>query len=429
MKTLAQQKAVAIAPKITALFSVVGSACTIFLIAKQRWKKKKERSYRANSSNGTYHRLILGMSLCDFSASVAWFCTTWPIPAETGIYGASGTQRTCSAQAFFAQFSLSTVMYNASLALYYFLVIVRGWKEDDVIRIEPYLHVHSVGWGLGTAVASLALTLFNQVGWDCWISAAPLGCQESWNSPDGTTTCVRGDNGSLYQWGFYYAPLWCSILLVTILMYWVYASVRNQEKKMKAYEIGSSRHRNASLKVSNHQRIAGQALAYVGAFYATWLFPTIFQIVIVSAGTFPYPLLFLTALFVPIQGALNLVVFLRPKYVRRRRRKDLAECFLAAWLRLLGSELGLLSNDDTTADRSSNSKNQSGVENGSKLKPAKPSFRLSYLFNAARLSRHGSFVSRNPESTDHNGDDHDAVVESEEEVFQEEDHWAENDVP
>ena len=113
----------------------------------------------------------------------------------------------CSTQAFFAQFSLSTVMYNLSLAIYYVLVIVKGWTDVQIINSKPLLHVNAVAWGLGTGVACLALGLFNQVGWDCWISAALLGCQESWNSPDGTTTCERGDNGSLYQWVFYYAPL------------------------------------------------------------------------------------------------------------------------------------------------------------------------------------------------------------------------------
>ena len=204
--TLPQQMAVAIAPKFTAFASAVGSSCACFLIL-------RGGSGSGSNQKRTYHRLVLGMSMCDFSASVAWFFTTWPIPRGTpGVYGAVGTQQTCSAQAFFAQFSLSTVMYNATLCVYYVLVIVKGWKDEDIVKIEPFFHGHAIAWGLGTGLASLGLTLFNQVGWDCWISAAPLGCQESWNSPDGTTTCVRGDNGSLYQWAFYYAPLWLSLI-------------------------------------------------------------------------------------------------------------------------------------------------------------------------------------------------------------------------
>ena len=124
------QKAVAIAPKFTAAASAVGSAVCCHLI---------QRRLRGGSKkNRTYLRLILGMSMCDFTASAAWFLTTWPIPRGTpGVYGAVGNQQTCSAQAFFAQFSLSTVMYNGSLALYYVLIIVKGWSDHEIVRIEP----------------------------------------------------------------------------------------------------------------------------------------------------------------------------------------------------------------------------------------------------------------------------------------------------
>jgi hypothetical protein len=363
MYSSSQLKALAIAPKFTALSSAVASVVTAFLILARRGERKR-----------TYHRLVLGMSLCDVSASVAWFFTTWPIPAGTpGVYGAVGNQQTCSAQAFFAQFSLSTVMYNGSLAAYYYLVIVKGWKDDRIVKVaEPVFHINAIAWGLGTSLASLGLTLFNQVGWDCWISAAPLGCQESWNSPDGTTTCERGDNGSLYQWAFYYAPLWFVIILVIGLMNSVYRFVKKQEQRTEKYssqyqvslpantsalsatvssdqvagqanaETVSAAHlkkqKTIMGKESTHKRVAVQAGLYAGAFLVTWLFPTIYQLVIVTTGTFPFPLLFLTAFCVPIQGTLNLIVFTHPNYSKYRKTHP-DQFFLAAWSRMLGQEL------------------------------------------------------------------------------------------
>lgn len=290
------------------------------------------------------------MTLCDLTASVAWLFTTWPIPRGTpGVYGAVGNQHTCTAQAFFAQFSLSAVMYDASLTIYYVCVIVKGMKDSDIVKIEPLLHANAIAWGLGTALASLGLTLFNPVSWDCWISSAPLGCQESWNSPDGTTTCVRGDNGAIYQWAFYYAPLWFVIVLVSCLMYWVYYTVRAQERRTTRYTStnasnlnlpgSSSLHRMSVENVSIHKKFSAQATCYVAAFLVTWLFPTIFQLVIVTTGTFPFPLLFLTALSVPIQGTLNLIVFIRPAYIKYRRENP-DQFFLGAWFRMLGKELG-----------------------------------------------------------------------------------------
>jgi len=181
MTTLAQQKAVAIAPKITAFASILGSSTAAFLV----WKRDTNKT--------TYHRLVLGMSIVDLIASIAWFFTTWrkcrgfaslysiyhywiaailltlpfssihfvfisAIPRGTpGVYGAVGNQQTCSAQAFFAQFSLSTVMYNASLAVYYVLVIVKKKSDNQIARIEPWLHANAIAWGLGTGIGGLSL--------------------------------------------------------------------------------------------------------------------------------------------------------------------------------------------------------------------------------------------------------------------------------
>ena len=50
-------------------------------------------------------------------------------------------------------------MYNASLAIYYVMVVVNNRKDADIVRIEPFLHLNSIIWGLGTALASLALTV------------------------------------------------------------------------------------------------------------------------------------------------------------------------------------------------------------------------------------------------------------------------------
>lgn len=328
--TLAQQKAVAIAPKFTAGLSAFGSLLTCILIL---WPKRKRN---------TYHRLVLGMSLCCLSSSVAWFFTTWPIPRGTAdVFGAVGTQQTCSAQAFFAQFSLSSVMYNASLSVYYVLVIVKGWPDEKIFKVEPIFHLHSIAWGLGTALASIGLTLFNQVGWDCWIGPHPLGCKESWKN-NGITTCTRGDNGSLYQWVFYYAPLWAVITAVTVLMYWVYWTVRKQERVMERY-----RHRSIAGaptdqdRVKKSRQIANQAAYYVGAFLVTWFFPTIFQLVLVISGSgeVNFGLLILTAFFVPIQGLLNLIVFMRPKYLRYVKNNP-HQFFIFAWFRMMQAELG-----------------------------------------------------------------------------------------
>jgi hypothetical protein len=142
-------------------------------------------------------------------------------------------------------------------------------------------------------------------------------------------------------------------------MYWVYASVRNREKKMEKYAgstytgstagagpsydaagrsiHGRSRPASAAANLAQHKRVARQAFYYIGAFYVTWLFPTIFRIV-TTTGLFPFPLLLLTAIFIPIQGALNLIVFIRPKFVKYRK-KHLDSWGISAWFKMLALEL------------------------------------------------------------------------------------------
>ena len=110
--------AITVCPKVTAVFSMVGSACLIYLTLRdlihharlsthEQQRNTSGRSapqHRSRHSsahteagaggtkrvltNPTYARFVLGLSLGDFIASTAWFLTTWPIPKETPeIYG------------------------------------------------------------------------------------------------------------------------------------------------------------------------------------------------------------------------------------------------------------------------------------------------------------------------------------------------------
>lgn len=336
--TVPQQIAVAILPKFTAALSIFGSSVVCILGYRNLRRSNISNTVSLDASRNhklTYHRLLIGLSVCDLSASAAWFFTTWPIPRGTpNVFGAVGNPYTCTAQAFFAQFSLSAVMYNGALAFYYYLMIVREWTASDILKVEPWFHLHAFIWGIGTAVASLFLTLFNEVGWDCWISAYPLGCKESWKN-NGSTTCTRGDNGSLYQWGFYYVPLWSVIVAVTFFMTSVYWKIKLQERRMNRYR-GS-----LSVDINNSKRMKrseNQARLYVGAFFAAWTFPTIFQLVLVIRDAVYYPLLLLTAVFVPIQGFLNMLVYMRGTYHKFRKANQNA-FFLVVWGKMLWSTL------------------------------------------------------------------------------------------
>lgn len=209
-----------------------------------------------------------------------------------------GIRQTCTAQSFFAH-NLSSVVYSGALAFYYYLMIVREWTESDILNAEPYFHLIALICGLGTAVASLFLKLFNPLAFNCWIMPYPQGCVESWK---GQTTCIRGDNATLYQWAFYYVPLWIVIATTVFFMSFIYRRIKVQERRMKSYSFSSNANENTSKLL---ERSKNQALLYVGAYFVSWSFPTIFQVFYLINDKGNFSLLLLTAIFVPTQGFLK----------------------------------------------------------------------------------------------------------------------------
>lgn len=224
--TSAQQWALVLVPKITGFISLVFSGLVILTVCRCREKRSK-----------TYHRLLLGISCVDVSSSFWLGISTWPIPAETGILGASGNTTSCTIQGFFTQFGVASSFYNASLSIFYLLVIRCGWKEDRIVKIEPWLHAIPIVWALSTAIAGVPLTLYNSANLWCWI--APY--QD------------RGANADLYRWIFFYGPLWMMILITTISVILIFQHVRQLERKSQQYTFRKQQQlQQQSCKLSRH---------------------------------------------------------------------------------------------------------------------------------------------------------------------------------
>eukprot|EP00533_Pseudo-nitzschia_delicatissima_P007475 CAMPEP_0116084458 /NCGR_PEP_ID=MMETSP0327-20121206/3812_1 /TAXON_ID=44447 /ORGANISM="Pseudo-nitzschia delicatissima, Strain B596" /LENGTH=178 /DNA_ID=CAMNT_0003575403 /DNA_START=87 /DNA_END=619 /DNA_ORIENTATION=- len=127
----AHSKALAIAPKFTALLSICGSLGIVLKVLFNESRRKK-----------TMHRIVLGMSICDILASIWYFTGTWAIPAGTlSWFGDGETERifwsagdaegvSCSFAGFFNQFAVATPLYNSTLAVYYLLVVNYGWRDS-----------------------------------------------------------------------------------------------------------------------------------------------------------------------------------------------------------------------------------------------------------------------------------------------------------
>lgn len=210
--TLSQQTALAVLPKVFGSLSFCFSWVIIVAVLRDGKGKRSK----------VYHRLVLGMSCADVSSSFALALSTWPIPSSTGILWAVGNTQTCTAQGFFTQFGISSPLYNVSLSLYYLLAVRYGWREHELRRVEPYLHLLPFSWAILTGVAGLPLQIFNSANLWCWIG----------NGPEGSG---RNENTDPYRWAFFYGPLWTAIIVVTINLILLFSYVRTVTLRSERY--------------------------------------------------------------------------------------------------------------------------------------------------------------------------------------------------
>ena len=86
------------------------------------------------------------------------------VGASSTIYNV-GTVQTCTAQGFFVHMSMGTLMYNCCMSLYYLLIIRYNWSNERFAkRVEPFMHVFSIGFPLVTGIFLLATNSFNPAG-------------------------------------------------------------------------------------------------------------------------------------------------------------------------------------------------------------------------------------------------------------------------
>lgn len=290
-----------------------------------------------------YHRLLLVMSICDVILSSLLFLSSWPIPSGTpNVYGAIGNTATCSAQGFFIQIAAVSQLYNAYLAIYFLLIIRYSWSETQIKKLEPYVHGFSFLFAFGTASAGLALKLFNSANTWCWIAPFPVGCNDGRRL--GAITCERGRDAWIYRFVFYYVWLWLAIATVTVAMFLVFWTVHKNTKKMRRY---ASLGQYAQKK---RRDVAWQSFWYVCAFYFTNLFNTMLRLMQHANYAVPFSVVLLLVIFAPMQGGWNLLIYLRPRYLKYKEKNPdwkIADILKRSMQRALS---GSSSNDDEEDD-------------------------------------------------------------------------------
>jgi hypothetical protein len=175
----------------------------------------------------------VGMSCVDVLASFAWFLSVWAVPRGSGPL-ARGNVASCNFQGFLLQFAVGSPLYNCSLALYYVLVIKYNWTNEQLVKIERYIHAFIITFIMSTSIAGLPLRMYNRVGAVCWVVGLPGNCDRSTITPS-DVPCERGN----WAWAFgtflFYVPLWICVLLCMVAMFVIYLQVRQTFGKLQMY--------------------------------------------------------------------------------------------------------------------------------------------------------------------------------------------------
>lgn len=301
--THAEQMVLLIVPKCVAFCSTFGSTMIISQIVRNRPNRTQMQQ-----------QIVLGLSIVDVCVSVTWLFNNFFQPEWSPLYYPLGNQGSCSTQGFFVQFMIAGVLYNATLSLYYLAVIKYNYSERKLKKWKRHVHVIPLSFGLATAVTGLALKLYNPANWDCYIAPPP---------PEPVCTyyniCDRGQNAYIYQWAFFFGPLWAAIVLVNICMAMVIAYVEGQERKMASWTKGARQGRNQGKTRNEKLRcLYTQSLLYVGAFLATFTFPTIARITQLATKDAPSWLIVLSGCTVPIAGLFNSLAYFVPRYRKEK---------------------------------------------------------------------------------------------------------------
>lgn len=286
--TQAERTALIWASRSSAFLSFFGATYILYDVLKD-----------PKSRTTVYHQLLIGMATFDIITALAWSFATAPIDkndaAANHVEGVLGNNASCKAQAFFIQLGFTSVFYNVSLALYYVLVISQGWKELQLKKIRPYMHIVPVTVGLGLAFGGLSV--YHWIEYGCHIQPFTIDDEDD----------EKGDLWAVLV--FVVLPLGLSILAITVSMIVVYNSVRKRSVASRKWSLGISQ----ASKLE--KAVFWQCLFYVLAFYITW--PIMFSVYLFSVDVNgPLGLAMAIAFVAPLQGCSNALVYIRPKLMK-----------------------------------------------------------------------------------------------------------------
>ena len=337
--------------KVRKIFPILRQvAGSISLIASSILVWNILRSHIGLSS--TFNRLLFGLCVADIMSSCAHMLSTVMVPKEVDYFywNAHGNTATCNLQGFLHIIGSSATLYNCSICIYY-LTIVKYNKNDEYIRkkIEPWLHGVSILYPLSGAILGIVMKAMNPWGSLCTIKTyLPPHCagceygqirdETGFNIP-----CGRGGAHAPLLFIIFVAPIVVvSPIFIAINLSLIYQTVAKNSRTMQRYGAGSlvtttegnssgwsldsvvhcclpCRKHSEGRNQESMRQIWYRNIAYALAWFLTFVFFLIHQIMMRLGAGIPLFLILLEAFFLPLQGLFNFIIYTYPKVVKAKR--------------------------------------------------------------------------------------------------------------
>jgi hypothetical protein len=315
--TINKQILPAIIPKFTGLASILGSSYIIYsLIGTSKARKEK--------LDTTFNRFLLILSFYDIISSSGAFLSTWTVPREPpeGMQEAvdptildyqqhfpwaAGTKATCTAQGFMVQLGTNgSVLFTAFISLQFVFSVRYQWSEPSMRILEKICYFIGILLPFGSSIYLAITNQLNPVSAGaCYINQYPYVCSEFFyvQDPSIETWCteypglIDGEKSDQSQ--LFFAMGWVGLvfIIVVVSMLLLYMAVRTQEQRVVRWSITAQQGRY-------RKKVIQKAMLFVGNYLFMYT-----PIMVLNFNPDPFLLDLLIALFVPLQGFLNALVY------------------------------------------------------------------------------------------------------------------------
>jgi uncharacterized membrane protein YgcG len=296
-----QEQLLALVPKFSA---AVGLPSCILLMSEVILAHQKGK----NGGNPILRSLGFVAFFLSLDA-LGWFLSTWAVPEGSFAFSAGNTQ-TCDFQGFLLQVVIGAPLFSMVVAWYFWLIVFWGKTAKELEAYERWVSPMIIIYAFGSAFFLLFKQMYNHIGAVCWIQGSPSGCGNSSFKGSGEVPCDRGDWAWLYGMVMFYLLLWICILCILCFNVSNYIRLRGDDDKEEA------------------SWFATQSFLYALAFVVTWAPSTTWSGLNWTADGGIFWVDLLAALFEPLGGFWNLLIFLhsRPASQRRVMRLLCLEC-------------------------------------------------------------------------------------------------------